>query len=195
MFRPGDVWSTWRTALHCLFILAASCLLPPGSIAAQTGAARPASADRAAALLARADLLSREDQLLEKARLYEEAARLFPSGDARASASLRRAAQILHHLNQSARSLVLLEQAAELAAARGDLTEAANFYVDALFIALEIHARSKARRFIDRALALANSPAMPEADRQRILRAISRQSSPLRNLHAHAQTAARISSA
>jgi hypothetical protein len=60
-----------------------------------------------------------------------------------------------------------------MAAVRGSPTEAADTYVEALLIALELNSRASARRFIDRAIALTSSAAMPEADRQRILRRIS----------------------
>ncbi len=161
-------------------VLATWFLVPPIGAAAQSAALPPAHPDQAIALIKRAELLQQRTELPAKARLYEEAARLFGRHDPRASASLRTAAVIQHELRKSARALELFERAAELAAARGDPSEAADTYVQALFIALEINARGEARRFIDRALALTNSPAMPEAARLRILRRLSQPAASLR---------------
>jgi hypothetical protein len=63
-----------------------------------------------------------------------------------------------------------------LATGRGNPTEAADAYVTALDIALEVRATVDARRFLDRALEQTKSPAMSAADRQRILHRISQPS-------------------
>jgi len=135
---------------------------------------------RATALIARAEAIQLRSDFNKKARLYETAASLLPVGDSRASYSLRNAGAIAHELGKSGWSMSLLERSAELAAKRGNVTEAADTYVAALFVALESGSRSAARRFIDRALSLTGSPAMPETDRQRILRRIAQPAAQVR---------------
>jgi hypothetical protein len=158
--------------MRFLVVAVAAIPLCLHTLPAQT-AAPTSPASRATALLGQAEALTRTDDLPERARLFEDAAGLMSRTDPRASLALRSAAETYRRLHQSRRAMQLLEKAGELAAWRGDPTEAADDYVAALFIALELNSRSDARRFIDRAIALTTSPAMPEGDRQRILRRIS----------------------
>jgi tetratricopeptide (TPR) repeat protein len=152
-------------------------LLPP-YVAAQSAALAPA-ASRVADLLGKAEALTNLTDLPARARLFEEAAGLLPDTDLRAARALRSAAESYHKLGKPQRAMQLLERAAKQAASRGNPTEAADDYVAALFVALEIKSRANARRFIDRAIALTTSPAMPEGDRQRILRRLSQPATEL----------------
>src|SRR5262245_13049177 len=150
--------------------LVLSLLLPP-SAAGQSAA--PSSQMRAESLLTKAATLVQSADLPKRAELLEEAAKYLPRSDPRTSLVLRSAAEVQHQLQRPRRAMQLFEKAGELAAARGAPVEAADDYVAAMFAALEIPARADARRFIDRAIALTASPAMPEGDRQRILRRLS----------------------
>jgi tetratricopeptide (TPR) repeat protein len=154
-------------------------LINPLVVVAQGAASLSARTEKAAMLIAQAESLFRTAELPQRARLFEEAAELLPETDPRSSRALRRAGEVHYQLRNPARAMALMEKSAEAAAARGAVTEAADAYVAALLVALELNARAQARKFIDRAISLTSSPVMPETDRQRILRRISQPAAAL----------------
>ncbi|MGH7469386.1 MAG: hypothetical protein ACRENP_15655 [Longimicrobiales bacterium] len=154
------------------FCAACALILPLGATA-QTGVSK-ADPNRAEVMLARAERLSGRADYPERARLYEQAARALARTDRRASVALFMAASIQRDLGNAAPAQHLFVESAEIAAGRGDLSESANAYLQALSIALRRSATSDARRLIDRILALANSPRLSEADRNRIIDRVSR---------------------
>jgi tetratricopeptide (TPR) repeat protein len=143
-------------------------LTPRGAAAQSAGA--PPTVSRAAELIARAE--HQRTGPADRAALLEQASALLPDDDPRASGTLHVAGLTLYQLRQYRRALLLLEAAADLANERGSLSEAADTYLEAAFIAREINARLDAQRLLDRAYSVTTNSQMPEAERRRIRRRI-----------------------
>lgn len=156
-----------RTNLLPLVTILAA--LTPQGAAAQSSAAPP-SPSRAAELIARAE--HARTRPADRAALLEQASALLPDSDPRASGTLHSAGQTLYRLGKYKRALQLLECAADLANERGSLSEAADTYLEAAFIAREINARVDAQHFLDRAFSVTTNSEMPEHERRRIRRRI-----------------------
>lgn len=152
-----------------LFALAAA---PIAASAQQTLApvrvtANVAYADR---LASDADSLSKMLTHFKKAaKLYEMSAAARPAGDAKGVTHLRAAAFLRYDSGDKRSGLGLMEQAAQRAAALGDVIAAANAYIDAAIIAGELKEAPRAQDLSRRAALLAKSPLLDGAQRSALL--------------------------
>jgi hypothetical protein len=126
------------------------------------------------------ELHSQAQKLFESPKRYTEAAGLL-----RKAASLRSpsdpagfdelvlSARLYLYAGKTGTSRVVMEQAAQWALAMGQVSKAADAYVNVAFIALRQKRVSDAKQFAARAEQLAQSPYLSVADRQTILNRIN----------------------
>jgi hypothetical protein len=108
----------------------------------------------------------------EAAFLQERAASLRGAGDTQAFEDLRMAAHIYRAAGDLGRARSAMERAGAHAAARGDVVNAANSYVDAGLLALEQKRDDKVKGLALKAELLANSPMLDELQRATIMNRI-----------------------
>lgn len=99
------------------------------------------------------------------ARLHEESAQLRSAGDAKRFDCLQTAARLRYGANDRRRAVEDMEQAAQQAAARGDVVNAAGAYVDAAHVAAELRQGERAAEFVRAAQLLTQSPLLSDAQR------------------------------
>ncbi len=109
----------------------------------------------------------------EAAALYLESARLRPADDPQAIECFAMAARLLYYDGQLLRARSTMQMAAERALATGDVVRAANFYIDAAFIALEHRKTDAAWALVQRAEQLSSSPLLEAGERSAIERRIA----------------------
>ena len=141
------------------------------------------SSVRAGELLARAEQVqSDRSRLVEAARLYQRGARLLPADDARVPETLRTAARLLFYAGRTVDARAQMESAAGVAFDQGDVFQAAQAYIDATFIALQLREFGNARRLIDRAVIVATSERLTDEQRSQILHRIAQPMTALSRL-------------
>ena len=127
-----------------------------------------------AAAIARADSLYSKAERMEVssrrdfrrvAQLHEESATLRSVEDAKRAASLQIAAVHRYGGGDRRRAAADMELAAQEAAARGDVVNAANAYIDAAMIAAELRQRDRAVKLVRAAQLLTESPLLSDAQR------------------------------
>lgn len=116
------------------------------------------------------------------AGLHERAARLRAPEDPRGSASLVEAALLRYYVGQRPEAAALMTSAAEQAAARGDPSRAAEAYIDAAFIALELRDVVRARDLAARGVLLSHSPLLSEREKDALRRRVAQGPAALSGL-------------
>ena len=126
---------------------------------------------RADSLHARADRheISTMRDFRKVARLHEQSAELRGEDDARGFECLQVAAHIRHGAGDFRRAADNMERAAQLAAARGDVMNAAVSYIDAAYIAVDLKQGARVREFTRAARLLTESPLITAAQRVQLL--------------------------
>ena len=125
-----------------------------------------AALERADGLMLRAESLSKElTQFKKAADLFERSAEMRTAGDAHAVACLRSAATLRYNSGDKRKSLGLMEKAGDRAIRLGDVVTAAHAYIDAAVIASELRQPQRARELGERAVLLARSPLLSDAQR------------------------------
>jgi hypothetical protein len=109
----------------------------------------------------------------EAARLLVEAAALRDAGDPQRIDNLRQAGRLFHYAGVSERARSVMEQAADAALAAGDVKTAAAAYLDAAFLAQDVKRIEDARRMIEKARLLTNSPLLSAEEKSVILERIN----------------------
>ncbi len=104
------------------------------------------------------------------ARLRERAARLRAPEDARGSSSMARASQLRYYRGERESGAALMVTAADQAAARGDVYEAATAYLDAAIITAELRNPERVRELFAKGALLMHSPLLAPAQRDGLQR-------------------------
>lgn len=155
--------------------LAALLTLPAPAVAQLAVAQQPLDPVRVtAASTARADSLfaraaRREIQSIRDFRkvaaMYEKSAELREVGDEKRFEALQMAARLRYGSGERRQAADDMEQAAQEAAARGDVVNAADSYIDAAHLAVELRERERALKFVRTAELLTRSPLLSEQQR------------------------------
>ena len=97
------------------------------------------------------------------------AAELRPAGDPAAVRDLIQAARYSFYSGKRDRALRDFTMAAETALRFGDIVAAAESFLDAAWVAMQVHDGTAALRYADRARELSASPLVRESDRARLM--------------------------
>jgi hypothetical protein len=164
-----DIMRTHHT-LTALLAGGALVALLPMAAAGQTAVGQPAPAvdtERAQHLEAEAwGLLSCGSPDYRKAaRLFQQAAAARGPDDREALRSLEMAGRLAHYGNDLRRSRAAMVQRAERALRLGEVHEAADAYIDAAFVAVEIGDGAAALGYAESARLLSGSPLLSVAER------------------------------
>jgi tetratricopeptide (TPR) repeat protein len=158
-------------------IAAATTVLAVSSAASaqtvSTKASNSSNAHRALALIERAYSINDTRQFGKVAQMFEQAERLLPDGDREAESAARSAATILYSRGERARAQKLLERAAYHATFRGDAYSAADAFLLAITVAIELGQPTTAHRLIDRAVLIAASSNVTDDERRTILKRLA----------------------
>ena len=135
-----------------------------------------ASAERADSLHARAERHGIETlrDFGKVAHLHEESAELRGDDDVRRFECLQMAAYLRHGAGSHRRAMENMEQAAQLAAARGDVMNAARAHIDAAYIAVDLKQGSRVKEHARAARLLTESPLITAAQRVELLSHLQR---------------------
>lgn len=148
-----------------------SILVLPGTALAQRQLdpvrVTAAATERADSLYAKAERqeIQSKSQFAKTAALYERSAELRSPGDDKRFESLVMAARLRYGHGDRRRAADDMEQAAEEAAIRGDVVNAAVSYLDAAFLAVELRQRDRAVKHVRAARLLTHSPLLTDAQR------------------------------
>ncbi len=168
-----------RTGAALLTMIAAPALAPAVASAQQTldpVRVTASASSRADRLEAEAAALATHVRVYKKAaRLYEQAADERAFGDPRATHCLRSAAYLRYYSGDRTSSVALLERAADQSSATGDVVGAANAYVDAAIVALELKQNERALALGRRGELLMNSPLLDESQRTALRSRVSEE--------------------
>ncbi len=115
------------------------------------------------------ELLPQAGEAARTARLLERAAELRPACDVKATQELTWAARAYHSLGRTEKARVTMLRAAERAVWTGDVVAAANAYLDAAALAVELADKVAAVDAVARAEVLTSSPLLTDGQRQQIL--------------------------
>ena len=118
------------------------------------------------------ELYEQPERWEEAGEMHERAAKMLPKNAADSYYGFRQASVLYFHSGDDARSRKLMERAANVAEATGDVLTAAHTWVDAAFLAVAEGYAGKKREFVRNAKALADSELLTEVDRAAILHRI-----------------------
>ena len=108
------------------------------------------------------------------AHLHEQSAELRGEDDARTVECLQTAAHIRHGAGDHRRAADDMERAARLAAERGDVMNAAQSYIDAAYVAVDLKQGARVRELARAARLLTESPLITATQRTQLLSRIER---------------------
>lgn len=106
----------------------------------------------------------------EGAVLYERAADLREHGDARKVNALLLASQLYYHAGRKQESVAVLDRAAEVAVATGDVVRAVSSMTDAAWVLAGEGRKAEAVTLVARARLLTHSPLLSESERHELRR-------------------------
>jgi tetratricopeptide (TPR) repeat protein len=133
-----------------------------------------ADPERAAQLKERAEeLYTQPKQWKKAARLLAQSAALREASDPEVYECLISAGRIQAAIGEFGAARESIEKAAEHAMARGAIVEAANAYIDAAHLSVELKDAARARDLVDRARLLTESPLLSLQQRTVLIRRIS----------------------
>lgn len=157
------------TALATATIVAALAVPPTASAQHQLSPIRvsPSADAEAGVLHAKAvEAGASLNRLREASRLHERSANLRSAEDPQTFDCLQEAALLRYYSGDRSGAVALMERAAELAAARGDVVAAAKSFSDAAIMAHQTKQRARAWDLGVRANLLTASPLLSDAERQ-----------------------------
>jgi hypothetical protein len=160
-----------RTATVMMLLATAGL---PGVAAAQYRLPTIVSTVKADSLHQAAVALANTGRWRDAARLYRRSADFRAAEDSVGSRCLTEAAALAYAAGDRTGARSDMANAADRDLARGDISEAAQAYLDAAWIAQEQNKPSQVWEFGHRAEILAGSPLLSESDRGAILRRIER---------------------
>ncbi|MEN8375972.1 MAG: hypothetical protein ABFS34_11030 [Gemmatimonadota bacterium] len=125
--------------------------------------------ERAAKYYAQAmEYLDQKDRWYDAAVLLKKAAKEMDQASEEASRTLRFAGHVFSQVKSYSRAQSALEDAGELALARGDLSEAATSFVEAAHVAVARGRRADVEDLVDRVRLITASPLLSEAEKGRL---------------------------
>lgn len=159
MLRRNLVFGALVGAFFCVAPLSAQVRSAEGEV----------DVERAVSLEQEADRLSEDiEQFKAAAKRYRKAARLRAADDAMAVADLIKASRLFYYDRDLSAAYVTTVEAAERAAAIGDVVNAGHAFVDAAHIAIERRDREGAIRNLERGRLLTRSPHLTMTDRRQL---------------------------
>ena len=130
--------------------------------------------ERAQELRVQAEALFSQPKQWRKAiRLLEESAELRDANDRGATVCLSLAGRIRSALGDYSGARQSLQKAGDHALARGSILEAAHSYLDAAHVAIREKNGQAAQELVNRALLLAESPLLTDAQRDEVTRRVA----------------------